>query len=201
MWTYYDRRAPEYEGNVSGAYRYFRSLGVDVDLEGVRAERETITHELERLPPCDFVDVGAGPGVFTAQIPGSGFAVDQSVNALRRLRIDAGDVPVVRADATALPFPANAVTRVFAGHLYGHLEPSERVTFLAEIRRVANELVILDSGLPQGAQPEEWQTRRLPDGSSHTVYKRHFDIDVLLAEVGGEALFGGRYFVLVRSIA
>ena len=28
---------------------------------------------------------------------------------------------------------------------------------------------------------------------------RHLDIDVLLAEVGGEALFSGRYYVLVRS--
>jgi hypothetical protein len=31
------------------------------------------------------------------------------------------------------------------------------------------------------------------------VYKRHFEIDVLLEEVGGEALFSGRYYVLVRS--
>ena len=93
------------------------------------------------------------------------------------------------------------MTRLFSGHLYGHLEPPERATFLAEARRVADELVILDSGLPAGARSEEWQTRSLADGSTHTVYKRHFDIDVLLAEVDGQPLFGGRYFVLVRSIA
>jgi ubiquinone/menaquinone biosynthesis C-methylase UbiE len=200
MWSYYDRRAPDYDGGVRGAYRYFRSLGIDVDLEAVRAERQAVAGELARLPPGIFVDVGAGPGVFTAQIPGSGFAVDQSENALRRLRVKVGDVPVVRADATALPFDANTVTRVFAGHLYGHLEPSDRATFLAEAHRIADELVILDSGLPPGARPQEWQTRSLSDSSTHTVYKRHFDIDVLLAEVGGEALFGGRYFFLVRSI-
>lgn len=200
-WTYYDRRAPEYDGGIDGAYRYFRSRGVDVDREAIRAERRAVTRELSRLPPCVFVDVGAGPGVFTPQIPGSGFAVDQSENALHRLRVEVGDVPAIRADATALPFGANAVTRLFAGHLYGHLERPERATFLAEARRVADELVILDSGLPPGAAPEEWQTRSLSDGSTHTVYKRHFDIDVLLAEVGGEPLFGGRYFVLVRSIA
>jgi SAM-dependent methyltransferase len=200
MWTYYDRRAPEYDGSVDSTYRYFKRLGVDVDLEAVRAEDEAITRLLERLQPCDFVDVGAGPGVFTAQVPGRGIAVDQSVNALRRLRVELGDIPVVRADATVLPLCANAVTRLFAGHLYGHLEPPERATFLAESRRIADELVILDSGLPPGARPEEWQTRSLADGSTHTVYKRHFEMDALLAEVGGEPLFDGRYFVLVRSI-
>ena len=201
LWTYYDRRAPECDGGVEGAYRYFRSLGVDVDLEGLRAERRAVTRELARLRPCAFVDVGAGPGVFTDQIPGSGFAIDQSENALRRLQAKTGDVPAIRADATALPLRANAVTRLFAGHLYGHLEPPDRATFLAEARRVADELVILDSGLPPGARPDEWQTRSLADGSTFTVYKRHFDIAELLAEVGGEPPFGGRYFVVVRSIA
>ena len=201
LWTYYDRRAPEYDGGVESTYRYFRSLGVDVDLEALRAEDRAVTRELARLRPCAFVDVGAGPGVFTDQVPGSGFAIDQSENALHRLQATVGDVPAIRADATALPLRANAVTRLFAGHLYGHLEPPERAPFLAEARRVADELVILDSGLPPGARSEEWQTRSLSDGSSHTVYKRHFDIEVLRAEVGGEPLFGGRYFVLVRSIA
>jgi SAM-dependent methyltransferase len=200
LWTYYDRRAPEYDGGIDGAYQYFRSLGVEVDREAIRAERRAVTRELARLPPCVFVDVGSGPGVFTAEIPGIGFAVDQSEKALHRLRVAVRDVPMMRADATALPFGADAVGRVFAGHLYGHLEPPERAMFLAEARRIADELVILDSGLPPGARPEEWQTRRLSDGSTHTVYKRHFDLDVLLAEVGGEALFGGRYFVLVRSV-
>jgi SAM-dependent methyltransferase len=199
--TYYDRRAPEYDGGIDGAYRYFRSLGVEVDLEALRVERRAVTRELARLRPCAFVDVGAGPGVFTDQIPGSGFAIDQSENALHRLQVKVRDVPAIRADATALPLRANAVTRLFAGHLYGHLEPPERAPFLAEARRVADERVILDSGLPPGARSEEWQTRSLADGSTHTVYKRHFDIDLLLAEVGGEPLFAGRYFVLVRSVS
>src|SRR3954464_3016697 len=98
LWTYYDRRAPEYDGGVEGAYRYFRSLGVDVDLEGLRAERRAVTRELARLRPCAFVDVGAGTGVFTDQIPGSGFAIDQSENALRRLQAKTGDVRAIRAD-------------------------------------------------------------------------------------------------------
>jgi len=59
--------------------------------------------------------------------------------------------------------------------------------------------VILDSGRPPGATQAEWQRRPLPDGTSYTVYKRHFEIDVLLDEVGGEPLFSGEYYVLVRA--
>jgi Methyltransferase domain len=199
LWTYYDRRAADYDGGVSGAVRYFRGLGVEVTPEAIREERREITRQLARLPPATFVDVGAGPGVFTAQLPGSGFALDQSGRALRRLRAEVAGVPVIQADVTALPLAAKAVTRVFAGHLYGHLEPDERATFVAEVRRVADEVVILDSGLPPGAHAEEWQRRSLPDGTTHTVYKRHFDIETLSAEVDGDPLFGGRYFVLVRS--
>jgi SAM-dependent methyltransferase len=201
LWTYYDRRSPEYIGGVNGACRYFRSLGVAAEPEVIGTELRDVTRELARLQPCSFLDVGAGPGLFTGQLPGSGFAIDQSETALHRLRRNVRDVPPIRADATALPLCADAVTRLFAGHLYGHLEPPERATFLAEARRVADELVILDSGRPPGAHSEEWQTRSLSDGSSYTVYKRHFDIDVLLSEVGGEPLFGGHYYVLVRSIA
>ena len=191
-------------GPPPGVFGVFSSVfrGIWIGADGTAAEqRRAVTRALARLRPCAFVDVGAGPGVFTDQIPGSGFAIDQSENALHRLQVKVGDVPAIRADATTLPLRANAVPRLFAGHLYGHLEPHERATFLAEAHRVADELVILDSGLPPGARPEEWQTRSLSDGSTHTVYKRHFDIDVLLAELGGELLFGGRYFVLVQSIA
>ena len=198
LWTYYDRR--DYEGGVAGAFRYFSDLGVEVTPEAIDEELREITRQLARLSPATFVDVGAGPGVFTAQLPGSGFAVDQSERALRRLRVAIAGVPVIRGDATALPLAAKAVTRVFAGHLYGHLEPDERKAFLAEVRRVADEFVILDSGLPPGALAEEWQRRTLPDGTTHTVYKRHFTIESLAAEVRGDPLFGGRYYVLVRSI-
>jgi len=200
LWTYYDRRAAEYEGGVSGAFRYFNGLGVEVTHDAITAELRQIATELGRLPSATYVDVGAGPGVFTAQLLGRGFALDRSERALRRLRAEVSGVPVLRGDAAALPLAGRAVSRLFAGHLYGHLEPDERVAFLAEARRVADELVILDSGLPPGANAEEWQRRTLPDGTTHTVYKRHFTIDTLVAEVGGHPLFAGSYYVLVRSI-
>jgi SAM-dependent methyltransferase len=198
LWTYYDRRAPAYQSGVRGTQRYFSSVGVDADPEIIAAELEAVRNVLLELPPAPFLDVGAGPGVFTALLPGSGFALDQSESVLRRLRADIGGVPVVRGDVIALPVAAKAVRRVFAGHLYGHLEEEERMAFLFEARRVGDELLILDSGRPHGANAKEWQTRTLPDGTSYTVYKRHFEMDVLLAEIGGESLFDGRYYVLAR---
>ena len=47
--------------------------------------------------------------------------------------------------------------------------------FLAEARRVAPELVVVDSALRDDAEPEEWQERILNDGSRWTVFKRYFD--------------------------
>jgi SAM-dependent methyltransferase len=201
LWTYYDRRAWDYQGGVRGAQQYFARLGVDTDPDVIGAELEEIARRLRALPPARFVDVGAGPGVFTTVLRGTGVAIDQSEAALRRLRGEITGLPVIRGDATFLPLADKSVTRLFAGHLYGHLELGERAHFLAEAHRVADELVILDSGRPPGAKAEEWQTRSLPDGTTHTIYKRHFDIDVLVAEIGGEPLFNGRYYVAVRSRA
>jgi hypothetical protein len=49
-------------------------------------------------------------------------------------------------------------------------------------------------------QPVEWQERILNDGSRWQVYKRFFIPAELATELdGGETLFGGRWFVAVRS--
>ncbi len=72
--------------------------------------------------------------------------------------------------------------------------------FLGEARRVAPELVVVDSALRDDVQPVEWQERILNDGSSWQVYKRFFTPDELATELGGgETLFAGRWFVAVRA--
>jgi ubiquinone/menaquinone biosynthesis C-methylase UbiE len=106
----------------------------------------------------------------------------------------------VQSDALRLPFADGTFERVFTSHFYGHLEESERVRFLAEARRVAPELVVVDAALRDDVQPIEWQERTLRDGSRWQVYKRFFEPDELAAELGGgEALFAGRWFVAVRA--
>jgi hypothetical protein len=92
--------------------------------------------------------------------------------------------------------------RMLTGHFYGHLEESDRVRFLEEARRVAPELVVVDSALHEEAEPVEWQERVLNDGSRWEVYKRYFEADELTAELGGgDVVFDGRWFVAVRSSA
>jgi demethylmenaquinone methyltransferase/2-methoxy-6-polyprenyl-1,4-benzoquinol methylase len=106
----------------------------------------------------------------------------------------------VIGDALALPFPDESFDRAFTGHFYGHLDTGERERLLAEARRVAGELVVLDSALHEGVEPEEWQERLLKDGSRWQVYKRYFEPEQLVAELGGgRIVFAGRWFVAVRA--
>ena len=132
---------------------------------------------------------------------GDGIAIDQSRRALDVLHTVFLEVPVIQADATALPVPAHAFDRFFSAHLYGLLLPNERDTFLAEAHRVASEVMILDAGRPLGVSAEEWQERTLPGGSRYRVFRSHFDAGALAAEVGGVVLFAGQFYVLVGTAA
>ena len=101
-----------------------------------------------------------------------------------------------------LPGPlvvGGAFERLFTGHFYGHLEPGERAAFLREARRVAGELLVVDSALRDGIEPEQWQERTLNDGSRHRVFKRFLTADGLAAEIGGEPLLSGTWFVAARA--
>jgi demethylmenaquinone methyltransferase/2-methoxy-6-polyprenyl-1,4-benzoquinol methylase len=151
------------------------------------------------MEPATFVEVGAGPGTFTADLPGWGIALDQSETALRVLRSGSAETPVVRADALRLPLGDGAVDRVFAAHIYGLLKPGDRRSFLGEARRVAGELVVLDAGRPLGVPADHWQRRPLLGGGTFTVFRRHFDVDGLTAEIDGQPLFSGRFYVLAST--
>jgi ubiquinone/menaquinone biosynthesis C-methylase UbiE len=106
----------------------------------------------------------------------------------------------VQGDALALPFEDGSFDRVFTGHFYGHLEDGAREAFLAHARRLAPELVVVDSAVRPDHEREEWQTRVLNDGSRHQVYKRYFDADELAAELGGgTVLHANDWFVMVAS--
>jgi uncharacterized protein (DUF2236 family) len=89
---------------------------------------------------------------------------------------------------------------VLTSFFYGHLEEDDRDAFLREARRVADELVVVDSALHDGVEPVEWQERTLNDGSRWQVYKRYFEPDALADELGGgRTLFAGRWFVAVQA--
>ena len=136
LWEYYDRRVAERLPDVANAHAYWTGLGLEVAIEDIAEEVSQLEQRLRALSPAQFVDVGAGPGTFTGLLPGTGFAIDQSLRALRALRVLAPQVPVVRADALHLPLADRSVRRFFAAHLYGLLLPDERENLLAEAQRV-----------------------------------------------------------------
>ena len=79
-------------------------------------------------------------------------------------------------------------------------EEDDRLLFLSEARRVAHELVVVDSALREGHDPVELQERVLKDGSRWQVYKRYFTAEGLAEELGGgQVLHAGRWFVAVRA--
>jgi hypothetical protein len=65
--------------------------------------------------------------------------------------------------------------------------------------RVAGELIVIDSALRPGVEPEQWQERVLNDGSRHQVYKRYLTGQQLADELNGEVLLDGIWFAAARA--
>jgi len=152
------------------------------------------------LPPARTLDVACGTGFLTRHLRGEVVGVDASEGMIEIASARMPEAEFLVGDALSLPFDDGAFDRVFTGHFYDHLQPGERERFLAEARRVAPELVVVDSALREGVEPVQWQERILNDGSRHTVYKRYFTGDGLVEELGGgEVLMDGAWFVVVRS--
>jgi len=193
--AYYDRRAPEYDEWYLGSGRF-----AGRDRPGWDEEIEALRRTLEALPPARTLDVACGTGFLTRHLPGAIVGLDQSESMLEEARRQAPNATYVPGDALSLPFEDGSFERVFTGHFYGHLEKPERDAFLREARRVAPELLVVDSAIQQPGVDEEWQERILNDGTRWEVYKRYFAPEELAAELGGASTaFAGRWFVAVRS--
>ncbi len=194
MKEYYHRRAPEYDDWYEGVYY------TDPELSSFLGERARLERMLSGLTPARTLDVACGTGFLTRYLPGEVVGVDQSGAMLDVAREQAPDAEYVQGDAFALPFPDGSFDRLFTGHFYGHLEPPEREVFLVEARRVAREIVVADAARRPGHEPEEWQQREISDGSTWPVFKRFFLPEQLVGELGGgDVLFAGEWFVVVRS--
>jgi ubiquinone/menaquinone biosynthesis C-methylase UbiE len=193
--AYYERRAPEYDDWWRG-----RGLFADRHRPGWDEETATLTRTLEALDPAPTLDIACGTGFLTRHLPGEITGLDQSESMLELAADTLPDAKFVRGDALALPFADNSFERVFTSFFYGHLEEPERSVFFREARRVAPELVVVDSALTEDVQPVEWQERVLTDGSRWQVYKRFFEPEELARELAsGHTLFAGRWFVAVRA--
>jgi len=195
MRAYYERRAGEYDDWWNGTGRF-----ASRDRPGWGEEVRALTAALAGMVPARTLDVACGTGFLTRHLPGEVTALDQSAGMVAVAAARLPDATVGQGDALALPFPGGAFDRIVTGHFYGHLLGEEREIFLGEARRVAAELVVVDSALREGVEAEEWQERVLDDGSRHRVYKRFFAPDGLAAELGGgTVLHAGRWFVALSS--
>ena len=195
MKAYYERRASEYDDWYLGRGRF-----ADRDRPGWSEELDELRRALRALPPARTLDVACGTGFLTRHLPGEVVGLDQSESMLEEARRQAPNATFATGDALELPFPDGSFERVFTAHFYGHLDEADRARFLGEVRRVAAELVVVDSALRPDVEPEEQQERILDDGSRWEVYKRYFTPAGLADELGGgSTLLDGRWFVAVRS--
>lgn len=192
MKEYYEARAPEYDDWYYGQGQFGGR-----ERPGWTEELAALERALRSLPPARTLDVACATGYLTRWLPGELVGLDQSEAMLAETRKRVPQAELVRGDALdGLPFADGSFGRVFTGHFYGHLEPDARARFLAEARRVAPELVVVDSA----GTGEEVQERILDDGTRWEVYKRWFQPEQLLDELGGgRVLHSGRWFVAAAS--
>jgi SAM-dependent methyltransferase len=195
MRAYYEQRAVESDDWWLGT-----GLFRERERPGWDAEVGEIVKLLESLEPARVLDVACGTGFLTRHLRGDVTAIDQSPSMAEIARARLPHARVTVADAVPLPFAGGEFERVFTSHFYGHLLERERTVFLREARRVASALVVVDSALRPGVEPEERQQRMLNDGSYHEVYKRYFTGPGLAEELGGgEVLHAGHWFVVVAA--
>jgi demethylmenaquinone methyltransferase/2-methoxy-6-polyprenyl-1,4-benzoquinol methylase len=195
MKQYYDTRAPEYDEWYLGLGRF-----ASRERPGWHEAVIALEYAVDALAPARTLDVACGTGFLTRHLRGEVTGLDQSERMIEIAGDRLPSAAFVQSDAIPLPFADASFDRVFTGHFYGHLRDGERDAFLAEARRVAPELIVVDSAIRPDHDREEVQERILNDGSTFEVYKRYFDGDELARELGGGAvLHASDWFVMVAS--
>jgi ubiquinone/menaquinone biosynthesis C-methylase UbiE len=199
--AYYDARADEYDQWYAGEGRF---AAPERERPGWDEEVARLVALVDALPSARTLDVACGTGFLTRHLHGLVVGLDQSPAMVAVAQERLPDGLALVGDALALPFADRSFDRVLTGHFYGHLVADERAAFLAEARRVAPELVIVDSAPRDDRPAEAWEERILNDGSKHRVFKRLLTAAQILEELGeaggtGEALMDGPWFSAVRA--
>jgi ubiquinone/menaquinone biosynthesis C-methylase UbiE len=185
---YYDQRAKEYDEWYLGRGRF-----AGRDRPGWDQAIQQVVELVRGLAPARTLDVACGTGFLTRHLRGSVVGVDQSRSMVALAQACLPDGLAIVGDALNLAVADGSFERVFTAHFYGHLPPGERAAFLAEARRVAGELVVVDSAPRPGGEAEQLAERVLNDGS------RHLTAAQLVSEIDGEPLADGEWFVAARA--
>jgi SAM-dependent methyltransferase len=137
--------------------------GTAPDFQGPRHDlRESLLLDvlLATEPGLRVLDVGAGSGTFTNRLSAKGFDVtstDVTDEALDVLRARVSGT-VVRADATALPFPAESFDAVVLAEVLEHVEDDAGA--LSEAARVLRPRGVLAITVPRNpawfSQSDRW---------------------------------------------
>lgn len=162
-------------------------------------ETAVIGRLLGELGASRVLDVGCGTAVWTRFLRGDVVAMDQSARMLRLARTRVPQAMLVRALFPPLPFAAKSFTWLFTGNFYGLLRPDERTEFLAEARRVADELVVVDLRSDHDEPVEGMEERDVGTGVTYRIFRRRFTPESLRDELGGQLLYEGRCFLAVRA--
>jgi SAM-dependent methyltransferase len=143
-------------------------------------------HFTAALPPHALVlDLGAGPCLDSAELRGRGLAVvsvDSSAQMLRALRAELPG-PRLQADMRSLPFRAACFAGVWANASLLHLDRSELVPVLREVRRVLLPAGVLHVSLKQGSG-EGWETLYGADAPRWFTFYSESEVDSALAAAG-----------------
>ena len=195
MRAYYDRRAAEYDDWWLG-----RGLYAERDRPGWHEEVERVCEVVHGLEPSRVLDVACGTGFLTQHLRGEVVGLDQSPAMVAVAAARLPGARIVQGDAVPLPFADGELDRVLHRPLLRAPPPRRAGAVPRGGRRVAGELVVVDSALRDGVEAEEWQERVLNDGTRHRVYKRYFTGAGLADELGGgDVLHDGRWFVVVAA--
>ena len=191
---YYELRAAEYDDWWRGSGRF-----AERERPGWDEEVAEVSALLGALPAARTLDVACGTGYLTRCLRGLVVGLDQSPTSVAIAQERMPEGVFIVGDALALPVADGAFQRIVTAHFYGHLPAAERDAFLGEARRVAAELVVVDSALRADVPPERTETRILNDGSVHRVFKRFLTGEGLAAEIGGRPLLSRTWFVAAAA--
>jgi ubiquinone/menaquinone biosynthesis C-methylase UbiE len=191
MQGYYERRAAEYDDA-------YLEEGLYAERGQDPAELWALERAISALSPTKVLDVGCRTGFLTRHLKGEVVGLDQSEAMLKIARERVPGATFVRDYALELPFPDGSFERIFTSNLSGLIPWPERERFGREARRVAAELVVLETAQTSSGTAEAWEERPLLDGSRHRIYGRYFTAEGLAEELGaGKVLFAGQWFVMV----